>query len=161
MSKKIKITSKYNSPINFNLPEYHYTRDFTYEGQSHIIDKDILDQAIYNPSVMRAFEAGILYIEDEDARVEYGLEVKDEEGVVDVAPPVFTSDEIYEMLTTKTLKELKEVVDELPRVQQDRFVDVAIEKGYMDMAKNAYFKKLTGRDIIKTIQITDNSTDEE
>ena len=160
MSKKIKITSKINSPINFNLPEYHYTRDFTYEGQSYIIEKDILDQAIYNPSVMRAFEAGILYIEDEEARIEYGLEVKDEKGNVEVAPIVFTSDEIYEMLTTKTLKELKVIVDELPKVQQQRFVDVAIEKGYMDMAKNAYFKKLTGRDIIKTIQITDDSTEE-
>jgi len=154
MSKKIKLISKISSNINLYLPEYHYSRDFTKEGQTHIIDKDVLDQAIYTPSVMAMFENGLLYIDDEDARIEYGLEVKDEKGNIEHAPTILSSEEVYEKLTTLNLADLKKVVDELPPVQQQRFVDVAIEKGYMDYAKNIYFKKLTGRDIIKTIEIT-------
>ena len=161
MSKKIKIVSRMNSPINFNLPEYHYTRDFIREGQAHIIDKDILDQAIYNPNVMAAFEHGLLYIDDEEARIEYGLEVKDEDGNIEYEPISFSSEEIYEKLTSLPLSELRKIVDELPAVQQHRFVDVAIEKGYMDYAKNSYFKRITGRDIIKTIEMTREESEEE
>ena len=154
MSKKIKLISKINRKIHFHIPEYHYTRDFLHEGQAHLIDKDILDQIIYNPAIAQTFQQGVIYIDDEEARIEYGLEVKDEKGEIIIEPLVLSSEEIYEKLTTLNLADLKKVVDELPPVQQQRFVDVAIEKGYMDYAKNIYFKKLTGRDIIKTIEMT-------
>jgi len=161
MSQKIKLVSRMNRNIHLHLPEYRYTRDFDYEGQTHLIDKDILDQAIYNPSVMAAFQNGLLFIDDEDARIEYGLEVKDEDGQIEYEPISFSSEEIYEKLTTLSLAELKKIVEDLPRIQQDRFVDIAIEKGYMDYAKNAYFRRLTGRDIIKTIEMTKDEPEEE
>ena len=161
MSEKIKLVSRVNRHVTIYAPEYRFVRTFDKAGQSFIIDKDTLDQILYLPGIRQVFERGIITIEDKAARVEYGLEAEDEEGNIDFAVEVLTPEDILDKLKNTDYKEFKTYFEDLDSEKQKRFVDVAVENKFLDYAKCALIKRITGRDIAKIIEITSDEEPEE
>lgn len=154
MGKKIKLISKVNANFNVNFPEFRYNRDFNGEGASQLIDKDVLDELVYDERFARAVRNGVLYIDDKDARVEYGFDIEDNDGNIVETPTILSTEEILKMLQELNFQDFKTKVESLPMSQVQRIVDVAVEHKLIDYAKAQLLKRLTSRDLIKIIELT-------
>lgn len=158
MGNKVKVTSYTEGKVRFYLPELRVNRLFEKYGQSYLFDADTLEEMFYYPSVEKLFRNGLFKIEDKELNVKLGLEEEDGEPAQEVIAPISDST-ILAYLKIKTADEFKTFVEELPREQQNRFVDMAIKNKITDYEKVTFLKKITGRDVIKIIEI--NASDEE
>lgn len=154
MAEKIKITNYSSGRLNLYLPSLRVDRLFERSGQSFLFDKDAVEEMFYYPSVENLFKKGILYIEDKEIRKKFGLEEEDGSVSEDVVAPISNAT-ILAYLNVKPFNEFKEYVSKLPLIQQERFVSIAIEKKILDYNKINLLKELTGKDIIKIIQLNE------
>lgn len=154
MSKKVKIVSYAGNSIRINIPELRVNRLFEKQGQSYLFDVDTIEEMFYYPSVEELFTKGLFYIDDKELRIKLGLE--EENGTVSETITAPISDTtILTYLKAKPINEFKKYVEVLPVEQQLRFVDIAIANKIVDYEKSMYLKELTGRDIMKTIQLNE------
>mgnify|MGYP003290905180 CR=1 FL=1 len=154
MSNKVKITSYVGHKIRINVPELRVNRLFEKQGQSYLFDKDVVEEMFFYPSVERFFTNGTLFIEDKDLRIKLGLEEEDGTVAQTVTAPI-SNTTILAYLNAKPINEFKAYVKELPIEQQLRFVDLAIENKIVNYEKCMFLKELTGRDIMKVIQLNE------
>jgi hypothetical protein len=154
MAEKVKITSYSNGMLNLYIPELRVNRFFEKNGQSFLFDKDAVEEMFYYPAVENLFKKGILYIEDKEIRKKFGLEEENGSVSEDVVAPISNAT-ILAYLNVKPFNEFKEYVSKLPLIQQERFVSIAIEKKILDYNKINLLKELTGKDIIKIIQLNE------
>jgi hypothetical protein len=154
MAEKIKITNYSSGRLNLYLPSLRVDRLFERSGQSFLFDKDAVEEMFYYPSVEKLFQKGILYIEDKETRIKFGLEEEDGTLGEDVIAPI-SDTTILAYLNVKPFKEFEEFVTKLPLIQQERFVNLAIEKKILDYNKLNLLKNLTGKDVIKIIQLNE------
>jgi hypothetical protein len=73
---------------------------------------------------------------------------------ITVTAPI-TDTTILTYLKAKTITDFKAYVENLPVEQQLRFVDIAIKNKIVDYEKAMFLKELTGRDIMKIIQLNE------
>ena len=149
---KIKTTWSYESIRNI-LQNRIYTGD-TVPFKSHVVrvgsDRvkpipfDVLAQGMYHDGVETMFKLGILTIEDQEARVELGLE-----------KAVFMIDDNQKrrLLTIAPLHDLKETCKKMNEQQILDLVYFAIENEIGNFDKAAFLKEITNIDIIKAIEL--------
>jgi hypothetical protein len=154
MSNKVKITSYVGHKVRINVPELRVNRLFEKQGQSYLFDKDVVEEMFFYPSVERFFTNGTLFIEDKDLRIKLGLEEEDGTVAQTVTAPI-SNTTILAYLNAKPINEFKAYVKGLPIEQQLRFVDLAIENKIVNYEKCMFLKELTGRDIMKVIQLNE------
>lgn len=160
MSDKVKITSYAEYRIHILIPELRVDRTFSNYGQTYLFDSATVEEMFYYPAVKGYFTKGLLKIEDKDLRIKLELEEANGEVAQDVIAPISDST-ILAHLRVKPLAEFKEFVEELPIEQQNRFVDLAIRNKITDYEKITFLKKLTGKDVMKIIELTTEDEDEE
>lgn len=154
MAEKVKITNYSNGMLNLYIPELRVNRFFEKSGQSFLFDKDAVEEMFYYPAVENLFKKGILYIEDKEIRVKFGLEEENGKIPEEIVAPISDST-ILAYWSVKPFEEFKEYVSKLPLIQQERFVSIAIEKKILDYNKSNLLKELTGKDIVKIIQLNE------
>ena len=154
MSNKVKITSYAGHAIRINIPELRVNRLFEQQGQSFLFDADIVEEMFYYPSVEELFTKGLFQIDDKKLRIKLGLEEEDGTVAQTVTAPI-SNTTILAYLNAKPINEFKAYVEELPIEQQLRFVDLAIENKIVNYEKCMFLKELTGRDIMKVIQLNE------
>lgn len=157
MENKVKVVNLISSRVNIDIPEIRLNRVWEKKGAVKTIPFDLLEEAIYNPGVEALFVEGVLGIEDMDVKKKLGLEPEDAEEPVNII--VLNDTQRKRYLTVMPLHEFKEKIKELPREQISELANFAIENEFADFDKDEIIKKITGIDIIGTIQM--NKADKE
>ena len=157
MEEKVKVVNLISSRVNIDIPEVRLNRVWEKKGAVKTIPFDVLEEAIYNPGVEALFVEGVLGIEDMDVKKKLGLEPEDAEEPVNII--VLNDVQRKRYLTVMPLHEFKEKIKELPREQIAELANYAIENELADFDKDEIIKKITGVDIIGTIQM--NKADKE
>ena len=154
MAKKVKIISYAGHSIRINIPELRVNRLFEKQGQSFLFDADTVEEMFYYPSMEKLFVDGIFYLDDKELRVKLGLE--EENGTVaEMVTAPISDTSILTYLKAKPINEFKKYVEALPIEQQLRFVDVAVKNKVIDYEKSMFLKELTGKDIMKIVQLNE------
>lgn len=154
MAEKVKVISYAGNPIRINIPELRVNRLFEKHGQSYLFDVDTIEEMFYYPSVEKYFMNGLFYLDNKELRIKLGLEEEDGTVSETVVAPI-TDTTILTYLKVKPITEFKAYVENLPLEQQLRFVDIAIKNKIVDYEKSMFLKELTGKDIMKVIQLNE------
>ena len=157
MEDKVKVVNLISSRVNIDLPDVRLKRVWERKGAVKTIPFDQLEEAMYHPGVEALFKEGMLGIEDMDVKKKLGLEPEDATEPVNII--VLNDAQRKRYLTVMPLHEFKEKIQELPREQISELAYYAIENEYADFDKDEIIKKITGIDIIGTIQM--NKADKE
>lgn len=146
-----------NHGVSVSKPELGFRREWG-GNMTQKIDRETLEQLMFDNGFNYMIQSGMLYIEDMEVKKELGIEPDDAIEPVNVI--VLTDAERKEFLTSMSLATFKERCAELPATQLNSLVEYAIENKLMDLGKSRYLKNRTGRDIIKSIELQDTGEDE-
>lgn len=152
-NKQVFLTSTSKGYVIINIPDLHLKRIWEKRGAKKPIAFDILQQAIYDPSVDYLLSQGILIIDDMDVKIALGLESEEakESGQVNIV--ALTENDMERYLTVMPIYEFKEKIKELKKEQVFALVDYAIEHELTNMEKADLLKEYTEIDIIKAVQL--------
>ena len=161
MEEKVKVVNLISSRVNINIPDIRLHRVWEKKGAVKTVPFDQLQEAIYNSGVEALFTEGILGIEDLEIKKKLGLEP--EEAIEPVNIIVLDEAQRKRYLTVMPLNEFKAKIKELPLEQIRELARFAISNELIDFEKAEIIKKMTGTDIIGTIQMNraDQETKEE
>lgn len=151
MEKKVKVTNLVSSIVAINLPEIRLQRTWEKKGAVKIIPFEQLEEAIYDPGTEAMFRDGVLGIDDMEVKIALGLE---EEGTTEPTKLITLNDaQRKRYLTVMPLDEFKVKVKELSDEQIEELAYYAIENEITNYDKSEILKKLTGKDVIKTVEL--------
>lgn len=151
--EKVKLISKVPHLVYIEDQQNNIRHSFNGVGSSFSIDKEILEQMMYDPGIAYMLENGILYIEDMEVKKELGIEPPEATEPVNVI--ILSDAEKRRYLTAMPLYEFKEKIKALKYEQLQQLADFAIANRLGDIDKSKVIKDLCGRDIIKAIQLHD------
>lgn len=157
MEEKVKVVNLISSRVNIDLPELRLNRIWEKKGAVKTIPFDQLEEALYNPGVEALFRNGALGIESLEIKKKLGLEPEDAKEPVNIIILDDTQRKRY--LRVMPLHEFKEKIKELPMEQIKELAQFAIANELIDFDKCEILKKITGTDVIGTIQM--NKADQE
>ena len=115
------------------------------------IDKELLQDIMYDPGSEYMFRTGMLYIEDMDIKKEIGLEPEDATEPVNII--VLDEKQLNRYLTVMPLHEFKENVKKLSIEQAKNLVDYAVQKESITFDKAEFLEKITGLNAMSMIQL--------
>lgn len=157
MEDKVKVVNLISSRVNIDLPDMRLSRIWERKGAVKVIPFDQLEEALYNSGVEALFTEGILGIEDLEIKKKLGLEPEDTNEPVNII--ILDDQQRKRYLTVMPLHEFKEKIKELPLEQIRELARFAIDNEIVDFDKSEIIKKITGTDIIGSIQM--NKADKE
>lgn len=147
----VTVISTVNGTVGIYLPDLRFKREWTKKGQRQRIDKELLQDIMYDSGSEYMFRTGMLYIEDMDVKKEIGLEPEDAETPVNII--VLDDKQMQRYLTVMPLHEFKENVKKLSIEQVKNLVDYAVEKEFITFDKSEYLEKITGLNAMSMIQL--------
>ena len=151
-NKKVKIQSMVPYSVGINIPDFRVNKVFKEEGQIALVEAEALREGLYNNGLRSLFEDGIIYLPDKEDRVEFGFEIPDEP----VVKTAYTTKELITLLKDSSIEEFTEVCDNLSGEQLKLLANLAVSNKITDYNKSKILKEKTGKDIIKTISITED-----
>jgi hypothetical protein len=157
MENKVKVVNLISSRVNIDLPEMRLSRVWEKKGAVKTIPFEQLEEALYNPGVEAMFKEGILGIEDLEVKKKLGLEPEEAKTPVNII--ILDDAQRKRYLKVLPLHEFKEKIQELPAEQVRELARFAIDNEIVDFDKAEIIKKMTGTDIIGSIQM--NKADQE
>lgn len=150
-NRQIKISSNIDATVGISDPQLRFTRTWERKGVVRSIDFNTLQELCYNPGTFGLFTRGILYIDDMEAKRELGLEPYDATEPTNIV--VLTDQQRQRYLKFAPIQDLKQVCKTLSPNEIDNLIDYAIDNQIIDYDKCMYLKEISGRDIIKTIEL--------
>lgn len=157
MEDKVKVINLISSRVNINIPDVRLNRIWEKKGAIKTVPFDQLEEALYNPGVEALFKEGILGIEDLETKKKLGLEPEDAKEPVNII--TLNDQQRKRYLTVMPLLDFKDKVKELSVEQVRELAQFAIDNEIADFDKSEIIKKITGTDIIGSIQM--NKIDKE
>lgn len=148
-NRMVSIESMVNATVVIKKPEYGVNRRWLKRGQRQAIPFDTISQLLWDNGVKHMFDTGMLYISNMQDKIDLGLEPEDATEPQNII--ALTIDDMKNYMTEKPIDEFKRDVLQLPRTQVDNLISYAVETQLIDGQKCAFLKKLTGKDILKTI----------
>lgn len=149
--EKVKIISMTGHRVGVTVPEMRFSRTWPAKGSAITVEKEILEDLMYDPGFKYMIESGMLYIEDLEVKKELGLEPEDAKEPVNII--VLSDEERRKYLTVYSFMAFKEKVSKLSYEQVMALADYAIENKLVDIDKCNYIKTICGRDIIRSIEL--------
>lgn len=145
----IMVTSASDYTIVVNVPDIPLHRTWKKRGAKFPIDRRLLLQAYYDPSVESLFREGMLTTNDTDFLKEVGLMEDDGETVV----VTLTEALLTRLIKTMPAVEVKKELPKLSRTQLEELADYAVEH-YTDLQMDRIdiLSKATGKNIMKAIE---------
>lgn len=150
-NRPVKIVSNIDATIGINDPQLRFTRTWERRGTVRTVDLDTLRELCYNPGTNNLFTRGILVIEDMDIKKDLGLEPEEAEEPVNIM--VLSEQQKQRYLKFAPIQDLKQICSKLTRTEIDNLIDYAIKNEIIDYEKCQFLKDLTGRDIMKSIEL--------
>lgn len=151
--EKVKVVSTVKSRLGVTVPEMRFSRQWLKKGSAVMIEKNTLEELMYDSGFKYMIDTGMLYIEDMEVKKDLGLEPEDAKVPVNII--VLSDKEMRHYMVTMPIAEFKEKVTELKYEQLQTLVDFAIEHRLGDIDKSNYIKQLCGKDIVRAIQLND------
>ena len=147
----VTVISTVNGVVGIYLPDLRFKKEWTRKGQRQKIDKDLLQDIMYDPGSEYMFRTGMLYIEDMDIKKEIGLEPEEATEPVNII--VLDEKQLNRYLTVMPLHEFKENVKKLSIEQAKNLVDYAVQKESITFDKAEFLEKITGLNAMSMIQL--------
>ena len=147
----VTVISTVNGVVGIYLPDLRFKKEWTRKGQRQKIDKELLQDIMYDPGSEYMFRTGMLYIEDMDIKKEIGLEPEDATEPVNII--VLDEKQLNRYLTVMPLHEFKENVKKLSIEQAKNLVDYAVQKETITFDKAEFLEKITGLNAMSMIQL--------
>lgn len=155
---KVKIINMVDHVVHVGSDELRFNRTWPRKDAVVAVESDLLNELMYDPGFEYMIRTGILYIEDMDIKKELGLEPEDAiepENII-----VLNDAQRKDLMIKVPIAEFEERVNKLGKEQQKALVDYAIEHRYGDFEKSKILKNLTGRDVVKAIQLAMQNEEE-
>ena len=156
--EKVKVTSMVDGRIGVNSAELRYSRQWLKKGSTVQIERDTLEELMYDNGFRYMIDSGMLYIEDLDVKKELGLEPEDTDKPVNIIP--LTDKEMRHYMVSMAFGEFKEKIQNLKYEQIQTLADFAIKNRLADFDKAGHIKKICGKDIIRAIQLNDSDKED-
>ena len=147
----VTVISTVNGVVGIYLPDLRFKKEWTRKGQRQKIDKDLLQDIMYDPGSEYMFRTGMLYIEDMNIKKEIGLEPEEATEPVNII--VLDEKQLNRYLTVMPLHEFKENVKKLSIEQAKNLVDYAVQKETITFDKAEFLEKVTGLNAMSMIQL--------
>ena len=147
----VTVVSTVNGLVGIYLADLRFKKEWARKGQKQKIDKDLLQDIMYDPGSEYMFRTGMLYIEDMDIKKEIGLEPEDATEPVNII--VLDEKQLNRYLTVMPLHEFKENVKKLSIEQAKNLVDYAVQKESITFDKAEFLEKITGLNAMSMIQL--------
>lgn len=147
----VTVISTVNGVVGIYLPDLRFKKEWTRKGQRQKIDKDLLQDIMYDPGSEYMFRTGMLYIEDMDIKKEIGLEPEEATEPVNII--ILDEKQLNRYLTVMPLHEFKENVKKLSIEQAKNLVDYAVQKETITFDKAEFLEKVTGLNAMSMIQL--------
>ena len=143
MMKPVLVKSTVNAQVGITVPYLNLNRTWPKKGSVLRLPKDVLMQAIYEPGVEYLFKTGILYIEDEEDRIDLGLQDPE------------TGEKVYELTDARAkyliqeapLDELKEDLEKMSHDQSIELSNMAVLLDSTNYEKNLLLKEKSEIDV--------------
>ena len=147
----VTVISTVNGVVGIYLPDLRFKKEWTRKGQKQKIDKELLQDIMYDSGSEYMFRTGMLYIEDMDIKKEIGLEPEEATEPVNII--VLDEKQLNRYLTVMPLHEFKENVKKLSIEQAKNLVDYAVQKETITFDKAEFLEKVTGLNAMSMIQL--------
>ena len=149
--EKIRVISKHQGPISVNISDLRFKREWPNKGASVLIEKEILEEMMYDSGFKYMIDTGMLYIEDLEAKKELGLEPEDATEPVNII--VLNDNDMKRMMTAMPQFEFDAKLKTLNYEQMLALADFAIKNELGDFGKCDAIKKACGKDILTAIKL--------
>lgn len=145
----IMVKSASNSTVVVNVPDIPLHRVWKKRGAKYPVDRKILLQAYYDPSVEILFREGILTTDDKEFLKEVGLMDEDEVAVVTPLTDAF----LTRIIKLMPLNEVKTELTKLSHTQCEEIADYAIEH-YTELSLDRVdiLSQVSGKNIMGAIE---------
>ena len=158
MSDKVKVISQYNGRCGIDNGDLHISRRWPARGSYVMFDKEVLEELMYDQAFKNMIEEGYLYIEDLEIKKDLGIEPEDATTARIIN---LTDKELERFWKIMPLTQFKVETKQLTKVQLDSLADYAILHGNDGTIEKAdYLTKITGRNILKGIELQKQITRE-
>lgn len=147
----VTVISTVNGVVGIYLPDLRFKKEWMRKGQRQKIDKDLLQDIMYDPGSEYMFRTGMLYIEDMNIKKEIGLEPEEATEPVNII--ILDEQQLHRYLTVMPLHEFKENVKKLSIEQAKNLVDYAVQKETITFDKAEFLEKITGLNAMSMIQL--------
>ena len=151
-TQKVKVVSKIRNKVTVRVPDLRFNRSWMAAGASVTIDKDLLEELMYDVGFANMIKMGILYIEDMEVKKELGLEPEDATEPVNI---IVLSDREKAQYWSNNLSTVgfKDKIRKLGQAQLLELADYAIDHQIMNIEKNNVLKEACGKDVINAIRL--------
>lgn len=154
----VTVVSTVNGVVGIYLPDLRFRKEWTKKGQRQKIDKELLQDIMYDSGSEYMFRTGMLYIEDMEVKKELGLEP--EEAVEPVNVIVLDEKQLQRYLTVMPINDFRENVKKLSIEQAKNLVDYAVQKETITFDKAEFLEKITGLNAMSMIQLNRKNKEE-
>ena len=150
--EKVVVKSTVNGRVGITLPDYRFKQEWNRKGAKASIDKQILNDIMFEPGVDYMFKTGILYIEDMETKKELGLEPQDAKEPENII--VLDENQMKRQLSLVPFHEFKVTIEKLSKEQRMNLVQFAVQQEILpSMEKTDLLQKATGVDIVSAIRL--------
>lgn len=149
--EKIRVISKHQGPVSVNIPDLRFKREWPNKGASVLIEKETLEEMMYDNGFKYMIDTGMLYIEDLEVKKELGLEPEDATEPVNII--VLSDNDMKRMMTAMPQFEFDAKLKTLNYEQMLALADFAIKNELGDFGKCDAVKKACGKDILTAIKL--------
>lgn len=145
----VMVISASDYTVVVNVPDIPLHRVWKKRGAKYPIDRKLLFQAYYDPSVEYLFREGILTTNDTQFLKEVGL--IEEDGTTEIVN--LTEAFLVRLIKTMPVAEVKNELKKLSRTQLEELADYAIEH-YKDLQMDRIdiLTAATGKNIMKAVE---------
>ena len=149
--EKIRVISKHQGPVSVNISDLRFKREWPNKGASVLIEKETLEEMMYDSGFKYMIDTGVLYIEDLEVKKELGLEPEDATEPVNII--VLSDNDMKRMMTAMPQFEFDAKLKTLNYEQMLALADFAIKNELGDFGKCDAIKKACGKDILTAIKL--------
>ena len=149
--EKIRVISKHQGPVSVNISDLRFKREWPNKGASVLIEKETLQEMMYDSGFKYMIDTGMLYIEDLEVKKELGLEPEDATEPVNII--VLSDNDMKRMMTAMPQFEFDVKLKTLNYEQMLALADFAIKNELGDFGKCDAIKKACGKDILTAIKL--------
>ena len=149
--EKIRVISKHQGPISVNISDLRFKREWPNKGASVLIEKETLEEMMYDSGFKYMIDTGMLYIEDLEVKKELGLEPEDATEPVNII--VLNDNDMKRMMTAMPQFEFDAKLKTLNYEQMLALADFAIRNELGDFGKCDAIRKACGKDILTAIKL--------
>lgn len=145
----IMVTSASDFTLVVNVPEISLHKTWKKRGAKYPIERKLLVQAFYDPSVETLFKSGMLTTNDTSFLKEVGL--MEEDGTTEII--ILTDALLNRLIKVMPINEVKRELTKLSKIQLEELADYAVEH-YTDLQLDRIdlFSKATGKNLMKAIE---------